>query len=298
MEKSKNKVSAKETQHLGNTVAVGVDGSDGSSNALELVVEDFHRKGLDKIIVIHITNEKKDHEKGVQYHSKSVYNKHHEYLKSHLNENDYEFVFEEQTENVGVFEQINNIAESKKADLLVFGFRGVNGSKNRPDELSKGIKYLVHKPAIPCLVVKEKTHRSYRKEGGFKWLVCIESAESKSFKAFTHCLRLVDAENDIIHGFSVDMNDGKSKKVEELFNEQCKKNEIKNFNFDTVSLGDKKVVKDVIHSWITEHLKNENHFLDFVVMGYNSSKYNFNREAENTTVDLLKDVLCNVFFDH
>ena len=111
MEKSKNKVSAKETQNLGNTVAVGVDGSDGSSNALELVVEDFHRKGLDKVIVIHVTNEKKDHEKGVQYHSKSVYNKHHEYLKSHLNENDYEFVFEEQTENVGA-----NTKATKKAD--------------------------------------------------------------------------------------------------------------------------------------------------------------------------------------
>ena len=177
MEKShnkKDKVSATEYVSLCNNIVIGVDGSEGSKNAVEIVVKDFHRKGLDKLYIVHISDAKKEHEKGVQYHSKTIYNHYHEFLKELISENDYEVIFEERKENENVFEQINEIANAKNANLLVLGFRGVSGSKNRPDELSKGVKYLVHKPLSPCLVIKEKTHREFRQELGFKWLVCIE----------------------------------------------------------------------------------------------------------------------------
>lgn len=297
MDKSKKaKVSATEHSTIGNTVVIGVDGSIGSQNAVELVVEDFHRKGLDKIYVVHISDAEKEKHKGVAFHSKNIYNHHHEYLKKHLPEKDFEVHFEERKGD-NVFEQMNDFATSKQANLLVLGFRGYNGNKNRPDELSKGIKFLVHKPLIPCLVVKEKLHREYRVNNGFRWLVCLESAESKSFKAFQSVLRYIDAESDILHGFTVDLENGNAKKVEEAFKEHCTKNKITNVEFDIVKK-DEKGIQHSIDSWIESHLQKENHFVDFIVLGYNPSKYNFNKDAENTTVCLLKNAHCNVFFDH
>lgn len=300
MEKTKkNHVSATETSSLCNTIVVGIDGSEGSHNAVEIVIKDYHRRGLDKVILVHISNSKKEHEKGVQYHSKSIYNHYHEFMAGLLNENDYDIIFEERKEDTtNVFEQINSIANAKKADLLVLGFRGYKGTKNRPDELSKSVTYLVHKPLIPVLIIKEKTHREYRTENGFKYLICIDSAESRSFKAFTHILRYINAETDIIHGFTVDVEDGSSKTVEKLFREVCAKNDIANTDFTAISVEEGKSIKTTIHDWVSEHLKNENHFIDFLVLGYNPQKYNFNKDAPNTTVDIIKDLNVNVFFDH
>lgn len=300
MEKTKKgHVSATVTSSICNTIVVGIDGSEGSHNAVEIVIKDYHRKGLDKIILVHISNAKKEHEKGVQYHSKNIYNHYHAFMAELLGETDYEIIFEDRKEETtNVFEQINGIANAKNADLLVLGFRGYKGSKNRPDELSKSVTYLVHKPLIPVLIIKEKTHREYRTENGFKYLICIESAESKSFKAFTHVLRYINAETDIIHGFTIDSGNGNATTIEKLFKEVCAKNDIVNFEFTSVPLVEEKCIKSTIIGWIEEHLKNENHFIDFIVLGYNPQKYNFNKEAPNTTVDLIKSCNVNVFFDH
>ena len=297
MSKSKAKTSAKELGSLCNTIVVGVDGGAGSQNAVELAVKDFHRKGLDKLIIVHISNAKKEHEKGVQFHSKTIFNHFNEYLSKELNQTDYEIIFEDRKETENVFEQINAIANSKKADLLIVGFRGYKGTKNRPDELSKGITYLVHKPIIPILVVKEKTHRDFRPENGFKYLFLIESPDSKSFKAFKHVFRYLDSENDIIYGLTVDTNNDAAK-TEKEFREICTNNQIKNVEFSIIKKEGDKSIKASIHDWISEHLKNENHFIDFVVLGYDPSKYNFQKDAENTTVDIIKTLNCNVIFDH
>jgi nucleotide-binding universal stress UspA family protein len=296
MESRNKKVSSKETAQICNVFVVGVDGSDGSHNAVELIVKDFHRRGLDKIVLVHISNTKKEHEKGIQYHSKTIYNKYHEYLSQHLQEADYEIIFEERKENENVFEQINDIAVAKDATLMVLGFRGTKGTKNRPDELSKSVTYLVHKPKIPVLVIKEKTSREYRVGGQFKWLICLESAETKSFKALTSMLKYVDAESDILHGFTV--GEAETNPVKAAFEELMIRNEIKNYEFTTVPNEDDLDYKTLITKWIAKHLAMENHWIDFVVLGYDPSKYSFNKTAENTTVDILKEVNCNVFFDH
>jgi len=299
--KKKQQVSSKETAAICNVFVIGVDGSEGSHNAVELVVTDFHRRGLDKTVVVHISNAKKEQEKGIQYHSKTIYNKYSEYLAEHLKKEDYEIIFEERKENENVFEQVNEIAVAKDATLLVLGFRGYKGTKNRPDELSKSVTYLVHKPRIPVLVVKEKTLREYRTAGAFKWLICVESAESKSFKALTSMLRYIDAEGDFIHGFTVDMNGNEevlNNPVKKAFDELMTRNEIRNTEFSVIPKSDDHDVKTSITKWIEKHLENENHWIDFIVLGYNPSKYAFNKDASNTTVDILREVNCNVFFDH
>ena len=300
MEK-KQKVSSKETASICNVFVIGVDGSEGSHNAVELVCRDFHRRGLDKTIVVHISNLKKEHEKGIQYHSKTIYNHYSEYLKSVLQQDDYEIVFEERKEgSENVFEQINEIAISKNVSLLVLGFRGYKGSKNRPDELSKSVTYLVHKPKIPVLVIKNKVSREYRVGGQFKWLICVESEESKSFKALQSMLRYIDAENDIIHGFTVDKVEKElsTHPVKIKFDELMKKNEIQNYDFFSLILEEEKDVKTTIINWIAKHLEEENHFIDFVVLGYNPSKYTFQKDISNTTVGILKEVDSNIYFDH
>ena len=291
---------------IGNVFIIGVDGSEGSHNAFELVVKDFHRTGLDKTIVVHIYNSKKEHELGTQYHSKNIFNRYSDELKNNLKQHDYEIIFEDRKENENVFEQINNIANEKNATLLVVGFRGYKGSKNRPDELSKSITYLVHKPKIPVLVIKEKVSRTFRQEGKFKWLICLESSESKSFKAMKSMLRYVDAENDIVHGLTVDTSfkdiggdhDDKNE-VRKTFENQMKAFDIKNSDFSIIHKKEKtENIHDLISKWINKNLSDENHWIDFVVLGYNPSKYSFDKNAGNTTVDLLKKTAINIYFDH
>lgn len=301
MENKKQKVSSKETASICNVFVVGVDGSEGSHNAVDLVCKDFHRRGLDKTIIVHISNTKKEHEKGIQYHSKTIYNHYSEYLQSHLQPSDYEIIFEERKEgSENVFEQINEIATGKDATLLVLGFRGYKGSKNRPDELSKSVTYLVHKPKIPVLVIKEKVSREFKVGGQFKWLICVESEESKSFKALKSMLRYVDAENDIIHAFTVDKKeiDTASHPIKIVFDDLMVKNDIKNYEFSSVVQEEDTDIKSTIMRWIEVHLQQENHYVDFVVLGYNPSKYTFQKDVANTTVDMLKEVNSNIYFDH
>lgn len=279
---------------------IGIDGSEGSHNAVELVTSNFYRPGLDTIILVHISNLHKEQDKGIQYQSKTIYNKYHEYVQElKIKKEDYEIIFQDRKENENVFEQINEIAIAKKATLLVLGFRGYKGSKYRPDELSKSVTYLVHKPKIPVLVIKEKTARKYRPNEQFKWLVCLESADSKSFKALKSMLRYVDSDNDIVHGLHIGSDSETESPVKKAFEEQMKTNEIKNFDFNVIQREDKtQVVHKLLENWIGQHLAKENHYIDFVVLGYNPSKYAFNKEVPNTTVELLKNVSCNVFFDH
>jgi nucleotide-binding universal stress UspA family protein len=291
---------------IGNVFVVGIDGSEGSHNAFELVTKDLHRTGLDKTIIVHIFNSKKEHELGVQYHSKTIYNRYADELKNALKQDDYEIVFEDRKENENVFEQINHIAESKNPTLLVVGFRGYKGTMNRPDELSKSINYLVHKPTIPVLVVKEKTSRVSRIDGKFKWLLALESAESKSFKAMKSMLRYVDAENDHVYGLTVDIsmkdvegqNDEKNG-VKKAFETEMTNFQIKNSEFNIIHKQEKtENIHDLIIKWINEHVSQENHFIDFVVLGYNPQKYSFDKAADNSTVDVLKRTSVNVYFDH
>ena len=300
MEKSKK--SSTVQQSICNCIVVGIDGSEGSHNAFELVINDFHRKGLDKLILVHISDAKKEHEKGLQYHSKTIYNKYEEELTSRLNADDYKVIFEERKENENVFEQINDIAVSCDATLLVLGFRGYKGKKGRPDELSKGVTYLVHKPKIPVLILKEKTERLYRESGKFKWLVCLESSESKSLKALQTCARFIDTENDIVHGVHINTS-GKEielsdSPVKAAFDKVMVEFEIVNFDFTVIELDEKAGIHGSLKNWVAEHLENENHYIDFMVMGYNPTKYNFDKDAANTTVDMIKFTPCNVFFDH
>jgi hypothetical protein len=220
-------------------------------------------------------------------------------MSENIKKEDYEIIFEERKENENLFEQINEIAVAKDATLLVLGFRG-KGSNIKGDQLSKSVTYLVHKPKIPVLVVKFKTRREYRSNSDFKWLVCIESNESKSFKALNSMIRFVDSEVDVIHGLTIDMQQKEESinSVKKVFEELMLKNDIKNSLFSIVPCEHKMDVKAVITKWIETHLKTENHFIDFVVLGYNPMKYINNKDVPNTTVDLLKEVNCNVYFDH
>ena len=288
-----------------NCFLVGIDGSEGSHNAFDLVVNDLHRRGLDKIVLVHIFSEK-DEEAGIQFHNKTIYNKYSEELKLKLKEADYEIVFQEKKEKENIFEQMNEIALEKNASLMVLGFRGKNGTKSRPDELSKGVTYLVHKPRIPVLIVKNNMLRSHKLENGFNWLCCLESSESKSFKALKTMVRFVNGENDTFTGITV-RNKVSDKEVRieneietsirENFEQQMRTFDIQNSSFKILEKEEDADVHNTIVRFISDSSKTPESF-DIVICGYNPSKYAFNKEAVNTTVDLIKKCDINVVFDH
>ncbi|MCP4648632.1 MAG: universal stress protein [PVC group bacterium] len=289
------------TPSLCNVFIVGVDGSDGSHNAIELVVKNLYRKGLDKIYVVHIASQDDEH-KGLQYHSSHIAKVYHEYMESVVKKDDFELVFDERKKNENVFEQINEIAEAKDGTLMVLGYRGSSGSKSRPDVLSKGLAYLVHQPKIPVLVVREKLVREFRTDREFKWLVCLEGSDSRSFKALKSMCRFIEPETDIVHGLHVET--GKSKcndnhPVLKEFKDQMKTFECKNTEFSFIEMDPKENIHQLINNWIKDHLKEETNYIDFIIMGYNPVKYINKPNEVNTTIDILKqDCIPNVYFDH
>ena len=82
------------TPSLSNCFIVGIEGSEGSHNAFELVLNDMHRIGLEKITLVNVFSEK-DEVAGIQFHNKTIFNKYSEELKEKLHEDDYEMIFEE-----------------------------------------------------------------------------------------------------------------------------------------------------------------------------------------------------------
>ena len=285
--------------YLSNCFIVSVDGSEGSHNAFELVVNDLHKKGLDKIIIVHIFSEK-DEELGDQYHNKTIFNKYSEELKSKLHEDDYEIIFEERKQNENVFEQINEIAVAKNASVMVLGYRGKDTSK-KPDELSQALTYLVHKPTLPILIVKGKIQRNLRGNNSFNWLCCLESPDSKCFKAVSSMCRFVDNKNDTFTGITVRNSTNKIENDEltrKKFDKTMNKFEIKKHTFSIIEKNENENVNSCISKFIKENEKNPDLSFDFMVCGYNPAKYMKNKDVVNTTVDLIKTVDCNIFFDH
>lgn len=295
------KTTKESTPSICNNFIVGIDGSEGSHHAVELVVQNLYRKGLDKIFLVHV-NSPDDEHKGVQYHSKTIATNYHEYMKNHVQESDYELVFEDRKKNENVFEQVNEIATAKDGTIMVLGYRGSSGSKSRPDELSKGITYLVHKPKIPVLVVREKLVREFRNDREFKWLICLEGSDSRSFKALGSMSRFIQPDTDILHGIHIETgktNCDDNHPVKKAFVEKMAEYEVKKHDFTFIKREDN---ADSIHSllinWIKDHLKEETNYIDFIIMGYNPTKY-INKPTENTTIDILKhEIVPNVYFDH
>ncbi len=285
---------------ISNCFIIGIDGSVGSHNAFELVLNNFHRKGLDKIILVHVFSEK-DEENGIQFHNKTIYNKYSEQLKSKLKEEEYEIIFEERKQNENVFEQINEIAVAKNASLMVLGFRGKSGAKKRPDELSKAITYLVHKPRIPVLIVKDRIVRREKTDSSYNWLVCLESPESKSFKALETMCRFVDADYDTFTAITVksDNSDGETESaIQRKFEEKMKEYEIKKFCYKVLEKEGEDNLHETIIKFMKDCQKDTLLAFDFVVCGYNPWKHSFNKDASNTTVNILKYSDVNIFFDH
>jgi len=293
-------VSTTATNSISNCFIIGIDGSEGSHNAFELVLNDLHRRGLDKMILVHIFSEK-DEDSGIQFQNKTIYNKYSEELKSKLHKDDYEILFEERNPNENIFEQMNEIAVKKKASLLVLGFRGKNGAKNRPDELSKAITYLVHKPRIPVLVIKERIVRSDKNDSAYNWLICLESPDSKSFKALDTMCRFVDTEIDTFTAITVRSeisDEEKEVSTRKKFEEKMIDFEIRQHSFKVLEKEGEDDIHETIIKFIKDTEKDSSLAYDFVVCGYNPSKYSFNKEASNTTVDILKKSDINIFFDH
>jgi len=286
---------------LNNVFVVGIDGSEGSHNALELVAKNFHRRGKDQTLIVHITDTANEHHKGIDSHAKTIYNRNKKFLEDlNFAEDEYKIIFEERKENENVFEQINEIAEEHNGTLMVLGSHSGNGKK-AIGELSENVKYLVHKPNIPCLVVKDKTLREYKIGTGFKWLLCIEGADDKYFRALHDIIKFVDVKNDIIHGFNVDKtgDDKVENEVKKHFEALIARYGVKHSQFDIVVNTDKKVhPKTTLIQWVSEHLQEETHFIDFIVLGYDASKYALNKDAPSVTVDVLKSIDCNCYFEH
>eukprot|EP00344_Euplotes_crassus_P010409 CAMPEP_0197008506 /NCGR_PEP_ID=MMETSP1380-20130617/45570_1 /TAXON_ID=5936 /ORGANISM="Euplotes crassus, Strain CT5" /LENGTH=232 /DNA_ID=CAMNT_0042429133 /DNA_START=172 /DNA_END=870 /DNA_ORIENTATION=+ len=107
----------------------------------------------------------------------------------------WELVFHHKESGLTTQEQIVELADSYKSDILVLGYHGRKGVKEDPTLLGSNVDLIAHNPVCPLLVIKREENRAEKETKGFRFVVCIDG-RAKSYKALDTIAHIVDKEKD------------------------------------------------------------------------------------------------------
>ena len=113
-----------EQEHL--KFFIGVDGSEASEQAFQVILKGLYREHVDKITVAHITDRRKDY---LPFNYRPDYIK--EIYESKLIGigSDGQYMFQEVDANTSTKETLWAIAQDNNANIIVTGFHGRKGPK-------------------------------------------------------------------------------------------------------------------------------------------------------------------------
>jgi hypothetical protein len=264
---------------------ISVDGSKHSESAFNLISGEF--LGLKStMLVIHIYNEKKNHEFNHQNKKETIIET---YGFKMVNHPSSKFMIENRIENtVHPLEQVHNYGLLFQAHYLVSGYFGIKGPKADYKELSKGIDYLLGNGRIKTIIIKDTLPRSEKSTKGYKWLIFMDkkySGPSKCFQAFSE---LIDPERDYVYGLTLkEALQNENDDVQDDFMQEIKNRGIKNFAYEFGSY-------EKVPSKVVEDKVNFGDFgFDFLVMYNNRDKYLKEGESSDI-VNLVKNCLCSI----
>jgi hypothetical protein len=267
---------------------ISVDGSAYSEYGFDLIFDELYKKG-DIIILTHVCNNDKLTEIPFENQPKSIQSKYESKLVGKLPQSDFEVLIKDRgSDNDHALKIVNEIAKSKGCSVLIMGTHGHKG-REKSNEISKGVIYLIKQVKVPTFLIKERVQRKTKENGGFTWLVCIEKSNTRSFFAFEFAVGLVDKDLDKIIGLNI-VDGFKDTCIELQFNSLIKKQGIKQYSFEYIQKE-----KDVkIPKHICEIVNFGTECIDFLVVGHNPEKFN---SVENTPLmDIIKSAKTNILF--
>ena len=264
-----------------------VDGSVYSEYGFDLVFDELYEKG-DNIVVTHVYNNEKLSEIPFDNQPKSIQSKYETKLIGKLVQTDFEIIIKDKgNSNEHSIEIVNGLAKNRNCTMLVMGFHGHKGEKEKK-EVSKGIIYLIKQIKLPTFIIKERSQRKSKESGGFLWLVFIEKSNTRSFYAFEFALNYINKDLDKIMGINI-VDGYKDTVIELQFNSICKKVGIKNISFQYLP-----IQRDLkVTGMICEMVNFGKDYVDFLVLGHNPSK---TKVEESPCLEVMKNSKTNILF--
>lgn len=263
---------------------VSIDGSEYSDMAFNLVFNELFQKN-DKITVVHITNPAKSIPFACQ--ADTILNKYQTILIGKLPKTQYSIIIKQRDEKVvHALQQVNNTAVQNNCSVLVMGSHGHKENKQK-NEVSKGINFIINNIKIPTIIVKESTKRKDKDNGAFTWLVSIDKAESRSFKAFEFSTNYLDHSKDRVIGLHFKTGDYVESSIQEYFEKLCKEKGILNYSFDFADYEKNVSLGKQIANYVNFNNKN---YIDFLVVGHNPNK------KESPAYEIIQNAQTNVLF--
>ncbi len=268
---------------------VAVDGSESSDVAFHLVLHELLHEN-DKIDFIHISNPDKKAFIPYEFQPQTIISNYDAILTSSLPTRRFKIIAEFREKNDHAIIQVNNLAKNYNADIIVLGYHGHKGNKQK-NISGKGVDYIIEKSFIPTLIVKEKISRQDKKNGKFTWVVMIRNSdpESRSFKAFQFAMDYIKPDVDRligVHvkcGYTVD-------KVKKAFVDICKEKKIADYGFKIFERDSEMDIGQQLTEFVNY---NEDEVIDFIVMGLNPNKIDSQTKPLNYVV---KNAMTNVMF--
>ncbi len=268
---------------------VSVDGSIHSDFSFDLVTENYMFP-YTKLLCIHVFNSKIDSILNYSNKKTTILEKYANKIEKFKKQS--HFVTEDRMSKTHALEQAARLAESYLANYLVCGWQGMKGPRGDNKEQIIGHEYLLSSSKTPVMIVREETLRSKKEGEKLKWLVVLDKQFTYTNRCFTTFTPLIDPEKDIVHGLGFyPYSTIGTDTLEEQFLGTVKKFGIKNFEYEALSYGGKKL----LFNYVIEKLNFGNVNYDFVLIYNNSGKFKSEPE-QNDASNIIKGTTTNVCF--
>lgn len=284
---------------------VAVDRSDYSYEAFKFVCYELYHR-IDYFYLVHVIDSKKLTDTPFENQSDKVLDFYKDrILKANLDSNKVKIIKLEKTkknEN-NATELILSEAQLLKIDLLVFGFIGETGLKQRKC-IPTSIKNCLFNSDTPILINKKFIPREKKQLKRYNWLVCLNNTNKKSqiIKILDFCCRLINWESDVLIGYHFNSNKCQEMEMENLFLDFCKNKRIlkKKFIFE---LAEDSESSNFSNNYFNKKVSNTGRMIantvnfghediDYLLMNHNITKY---PEFDSCpTVQIIKFANCNI----
>lgn len=169
----------------GHSYFIGVDGSEQSDLAFDVVMHGLFRSTKDTFNVCHITDSKKDYLPFC--HTP-------EYLEAKYqgkiwvwsNDNKAKFIKKEVENEKTTKETLWNQAQLNKASIIVTGMHGRKGPKADLTVAGTAVQFLYQGEKLPLVVVKDPRRRGEGLKGSYRFGVCFDGSSASQ-----KCLKVV-----------------------------------------------------------------------------------------------------------
>mmetsp|Transcript_10661 Transcript_10661/g.20675 ORF Transcript_10661/g.20675 Transcript_10661/m.20675 type:complete len:255 (+) Transcript_10661:128-892(+) len=155
----------------------------------------------DRIVVVHVFDNTKTY-LAPELRSEFIYRTTESELMPYFKPTQYSLVWVGRDPNKTTRQQLLELAEYNRADVMVVGFHGRRGPKQDPTVMGSAVDFSLQQGSFSLLIVKNQLHRTRVLNGSFNWVVLTDGS-AKAEKSFKTAISMMQRERDnlyVIHG--------------------------------------------------------------------------------------------------